>query len=136
LLFALLAVLTLAGQEPTHFSQVMGGPRAYNVYLPANYAASQKRYPVIYWMHSYEAGNDTRGEQLAAYAAKHDVIIVDSGPADTSGNYRLYLPELVDEVDRSLRTIADRDHRGYRGSMSRDCWPCGRHRRPPTSLPA
>src|SRR2546429_5846113 len=38
---------TLFRSERTHFSQVMRGPRAYRVYLPAAYAASPKRYPVI-----------------------------------------------------------------------------------------
>jgi predicted peptidase len=42
------------GQEFSHFSQVMGGERLYRVYLPQGYAGSQKRYPVIYWLHGYE----------------------------------------------------------------------------------
>jgi Putative esterase len=114
-LFALLHIATLAAQDQTHFSQVMGSPRSYRVHLPAGYAASQKRYPVIYWLHSYEAGDEARDAQLAAYAAKHDAIIIDSGPAETSGNYPLYLPELAEHIDSTLRTIADRDHRGVSG---------------------
>lgn len=93
----------------------MGGMRTYHVYLPARYAASQKRYPVIYWLHGYEAGGDERAAQLAAWTAKHDAIVVDSGPADTSGNYPLYLPELAGRVDRTLRTVADRGHRAVSG---------------------
>src|SRR4030081_3634602 len=93
----------------------MGGLRSYRVHLPANYAASKKPYPVIYWLHAYEAGGDERDTQLAGYAAAHDVLIVDSGPADASGNYPLYLPELADHIAPTFRTTPDRDHRAFSG---------------------
>jgi hypothetical protein len=115
LLGSLIPVLLLCAQEQTHLSQVMGGMRSYHVYLPAQYAASAKRYPVIYWLHGYEAGEDERAAQLAAWTAKHDAIVIDSGPADTSGNYPLYLAELADRVDGTLRTVADRGHRAVSG---------------------
>lgn len=89
--------------------------RSYHVYLPAGYAGSPKRYPVIYWLHGYESGADERSAQLAAWTAKHPAIVIDSGPAETSGNYPLYLPELADRVDHTLRTLADRDHRAVSG---------------------
>jgi hypothetical protein len=114
-LLAFAFALTLSAQERTHPSQVLGGLRSFRVHLPANYAASKKPYPVIYWLHAYEAGADARDTQLAAYAATHEVILVDSGPAETSGNYPLYLPELADHIDRSFRTMADRDHRAVSG---------------------
>ncbi len=110
-----LLVSLLPAQEQTHLSQVMGGTRSYHVYLPARYAASQQRYPVIYWLHGYESGAEERAAQLAAWTVKHDAIVVDSGPAETSGNYPLYLPELASRVDRTLRTIANRDHRAASG---------------------
>src|SRR5438105_10235383 len=93
---AFVFALTLTAQERTHPSQVMGGLRSYRIHLPANYATSKKAYAVIYWLHAYEAGDEARDAQLAAYAAAHDVILVDSGPAEASGNYPLYLPELAD----------------------------------------
>src|SRR5437870_2612047 len=105
----------VSGQELTHPSQVMGTPRTYHVYLPAKYATGKVRYPVIYWLHGYEAGEEERAGQLAAYAAGHEVILVDAGPAESSGNFPLYLPELVEQVDRTLRTVADREHRGVSG---------------------
>jgi hypothetical protein len=115
LLTAVISILLLSAQEQTHPSQVMNGMRSYRVHLPANYATSQKRYPVIYWLHGYEAGGDERSAQLTAWAAKHDAIVIDSGPVETSGNYPLYLPELADRVDRTLRTIPGREHRGVAG---------------------
>ncbi len=106
-------------QEQTHRSQVMASTRAYRVYLPPAYPTSRAtRYPVIYWFHGYEAENPARDAALAAYVAAHPVIIVYSGPADTSGQFPLYFPELIEHVDKTLRTIPDRDHRAVTGSAA------------------
>lgn len=120
LLAGLLALSALQAQGPQdlkHFSQVMGAERVYRVYLPATYAASQKRYPAIYWFHGYEASNirDAHMKAFADYVAAHDVVLVDSGPAETPGQFPLYFPELVERVDGSFRTVPDRDHRGVSG---------------------
>jgi hypothetical protein len=103
-------------QDLNHRSQVMNGVRAYRVYLPPDYAKSQKRYPVIYWFHGYEALDEGRDAALAAYVGGHDVILVDSGPVETTGTFPLYFPELIERIDSTLRTIADRDHRGVTGA--------------------
>jgi hypothetical protein len=106
-------------QERTHRSQVMAGARAYRVYLPPAYATSRAaRYPVIYWFHGYEAENSARDAALGAYVAAHPVIVVDSGPADTAGQFPLYFPELIEHIDRTLRTIPNRDHRAVTGSAA------------------
>ena len=95
----------------------MAGARAYRVYLPGAYATSRTtRYPVIYWFHGYEPEDETRDAGLAAYVAAHPVIVVDSGPADTTGQFPLYFPELIEHIDKTLRTIPDRDHRAVTGS--------------------
>ena len=95
----------------------MAGARAYRVYLPPAYATSRTtRYPVIYWFHGYEPENEARDAALAAYVAAHPVIVVDSGPADTTGQFPLYFPELIEHIDKTLRTIPDRDHRAVTGS--------------------
>jgi hypothetical protein len=44
--------------------------------------------------------------------------VVDSGPADTTGQFPLYFPELIEHIDKTLRTIADRDHRAVTGSAA------------------
>src|ERR1022692_3163535 len=106
-------------QEGTHRSVVMAGARAYRVYLPPAYATSRTaRYPVIYWFHGYEAENEGRDRALGAYVGAHPVIVVDSGPADTTGQFPLYFPELIEHIDQTLRTIADRDHRAVTGSAA------------------
>jgi len=95
----------------------MASARAYRVYLPPAYGTAKTvRYPVIYWLHGYEPENETRDKEIATWVATHAAIVVDSGPADTTGNFPIYLPELVEQVDRTLRTIADRAHRGVTGS--------------------
>jgi hypothetical protein len=110
---------TVQPQERTHRSVVMAGVRAYRVYLPPAYATSRAaRYPVIYWFHGYEAENDARDRAIGAYVATHPVIVVDSGPADTTGQFPLYFPELIEHIDQTLRTIRDRDHRAVTGSAA------------------
>jgi hypothetical protein len=103
-------------QDLSHRSQVMDGARAYRVYLPPDYAKSQKRYPVVYRFHGYDAEDAARDTALAVYVGTHDLILVDSGPVETTGTFPLYFPELAEHIDRTLRTIADRDHRGVMGA--------------------
>src|SRR5215469_13219647 len=120
LLAGLLAFSALHAQEPqdlTHFSQVMGADRVYRVYLPTGYADSQKRYPAIYWFHGFESSDlrDAHSKAFAEYVASHEVVVVDSGPVETVGQFPLYFPELVEHIDQTIRTIPDRDHRGVSG---------------------
>jgi len=119
ILIALTATAQPAGliHDLTHRSQVMAGARAYRVYLPGAYATSRTaRYPVIYWFHGFEPENEARDASLAAYVAAHSVIVVDSGPAETTGQFPLYFPELIEHIDKTLRTIPNRDHRAVTGS--------------------
>ena len=109
-----------AVQDSSHFSQVLGGDRAYRVYLPPSYASSQSRYPVIYWFHGFEQAADVASytPEIVSYVGAHDVIVVNSGPVETTGMYPLYFPELVNRIDSTLRTIADRDHRAATGYLA------------------
>ena len=99
----------------THNSQAMNGPRVYQAILPGAYATSQKRYPVIYWLHGYEQTDAAREAEIAAFVTTHDAIVIKAGPVETTGPFAMYLPELTDHIDRTLRTVADRDHRGVTG---------------------
>ena len=104
-------------QEVTHLSQVMGAERVYRVFYPKAYPGGAKRYPVIYWLHGFEAAavRDSYSAAIEKYVTAHDVLVVDAGPAETTGNFPMYVTELVDRVDQTLRTIPDRDHRGITG---------------------
>jgi hypothetical protein len=102
--------------ERSHRSQVMGDMRTYRIFLPPAYnSARTTRYPVIYWFHGYERIDPARDQILSGYVAAHPVIVVDSGPIETTGSFPLYFPELVQDVDRAFRTIADRGHRAVTG---------------------
>ena len=107
-------------QDLTHSSRVLAGERAYRVYLPPAYAASETRYPVIYWFHGFEQAGDIDAyeRQIAAYVGTHDVIVVNAGPVAATGVYPLYFPELVERIDGTLRTVADRDHRAVTGYLA------------------
>jgi enterochelin esterase-like enzyme len=87
-------------QQQVHFSQVMNANRAYRVFLPATYAASQKRYPVLYWFHGYESSAEVNAysKDISDYLLAH-----------------VYVQELMDQIDHTLRTVADRDNRGVSG---------------------
>ncbi|HEY2017912.1 MAG TPA: alpha/beta fold hydrolase [Bryobacteraceae bacterium] len=102
-------------QDLTHFSQVMNTTRSYQALLPPAYASSQKRYPVIYWLHGYEQSSEQREAEVAKYVGSHDVIVVNVRPVETAGAFPLYFPELADHIDKTLRTIPGRDHRGVTG---------------------
>src|SRR5579862_5023778 len=128
-------------QDRTHDSQVFGETRNYRIFLPPDYATSGKRYPVIYWFHgwserynkpvdqpkdrNYDEGSDYGGDTIGAYVGGHDVIVVkwdgynprpyNISPVETSRQFPLYFPELVDYIDTNYRTIADREHRATSG---------------------
>lgn len=79
-------------QDRTHESQVFGETRQYRIFLPPDYGASGKRYPVIYWFHgysersnkpvagrddrNYDSGTDYGGDNIANYVGAHGVIVV------------------------------------------------------------
>lgn len=119
---ALLLLLTLIWQNPpavrelSHPSQVLGADRRYIAVVPPSYDKSQKRYPVLYWFYGYEQSDDDRTRRIAAHAAQHEYIVVSAGPVETTGEFPLYFPELVDHVDRTLRTVPDRTCRAVAGA--------------------
>ena len=102
-------------QDLTHTSQVLGGERAYRIAVPPSYAGSRKRYPVLYWLYGYQQSPPDFQGPLGAFCVAHDVVGVSVGPVDTVGAYPLYLPELIDHIDRTLRTVPDRAHRAISG---------------------
>jgi hypothetical protein len=137
-------------EDRSHQSEVLGEERHYRVFLPPDYASSEKRYPVIYWFHgwserynrpprsqpdrNYDEGEGFyRGDTISRFVATHDVIVVkwdgynprkpgedylrpyNVSPVETARQFPLYFPELVDHIDRTYRTIADREHRATAG---------------------
>jgi hypothetical protein len=82
---------------------------------------------------NYDSGTDYGGDNLANFVGTHDVIVVkwdgfnprfngdnykrpyNISPVETTRQFPLYFPELVDFIDANYRTIADRDHRATAG---------------------
>jgi len=132
-----------------HYSNVFGEIRNFRIFLPPGYSENnQKRYPVIYFYHgwsqryfgsgpdgynSFEKGDDNNGDNIAAFVADNEVIVVkpdgynrspgeeyylrpyNIGPVETYRQYPLYFPELVSYVDANYRTVPDRNHRAISG---------------------
>lgn len=110
-------------------SKLMGRKMPYRVVLPPDYNISNEiaRYPVIYLLHGLTGHytNWTDKTQLAKYALNHKFIIVtpegDNGwytdsIANANDKYESYIvKELIPEIDKKFRTLADREHRMIAG---------------------
>lgn len=113
-----------------HNSKLMSREMPYRVIFPFSYKnrkESGKRYAVVYLLHGLSGHFDnwTDKTKLALYAKNYDYIIImpeggdgwytDSAtvPADKYESY--VIEELIPEVDKKFRTIADREHRVIAG---------------------
>ncbi len=110
-------------------SKLTGREMPYRVITPPEYnrANEAKRYSVIFLLHGLTGHYDnwTDKTKLAEYAADHNFIIVT--PEGNNGwytdsvsvandKYESYIvKELIPEIDKTFRTIADRDHRAIAG---------------------
>ncbi|MCX6624573.1 MAG: alpha/beta hydrolase-fold protein [Acidobacteria bacterium] len=128
--------------DRTHPSKIFAGPRHYRIFLPPDYAASAKAYPVVYYFHGsadrytlekYDNGTDTV-PKIAAFVAGHDLIVVavdgyvaksypgfyggspwDIGSKDPEYDFGEYFREMVAHIDGNYRTLTDRRNRGTSG---------------------
>ena len=110
--------------------------RKYEVYLPDGYAQSDKRYPVIYFLHTFFEnetaffGNHNGNALLDKAIANGDIgeVIVVTADFSTqvgssiyanspvTGNWRDFMvEELVPHIDATYRTLAKRESRGIVG---------------------
>lgn len=129
-------------EDRTLPSRVFGQPRNYRIFLPADYHAGSRRYPVIYYFHGhsdrytlerYDEGKDTV-PRIARFVASNPVIVVavdgyvaedyqgfyGGSPWDVrehGGKYDFgeHFKELVSHVDASFRTLASRRSRATSG---------------------
>lgn len=103
-----------------------GGQRLFAILLPASYAESGRRYPVVYLFHG--GGQDHTAfmarTRFAPMARRHEVIVVMPAadrnygalsPGLQAGYHDFVAGELVDYVDATYRTIAARDRRAIGG---------------------
>ena len=105
-------------------SRLMGREMPYRVVVPDDYETKPTdRFSVIYLLHGLTGHyNDwTDSGNIIPLASKHNVIFVtpegDDGwytdnPAKINDMYESYIiRELIPEIDKSFRTLPDRDHR-------------------------
>src|SRR5215208_832284 len=115
-------------------SPAMGEDIAYNVYLPAGYASSSKRYPVIYLLHgrgdSMSAWTQVKGmldDMIAAGDIPPTIAIMPDAPWSSRASYYVdsayrgadpgrpvetaFTQDLIAHVDSTYRTLASRDGR-------------------------
>jgi len=114
-------------KDAAFHSAALNREMRYRIYLPHNYAAATRRYPVMYLLHglfgSYE--NWDTLTNLASYASGMDWVIVmpDAGdswytnsatvPPDKFEDY--VAKDLMTEIDEKYRTIRDRHARAIAG---------------------
>ncbi len=125
--------------EVSFASPVLGGTRYYKIYLPAGYAGSGLRYPVIYLLHgrgdtlSSWDRNKTLLDELIASGRMHATIaIMPDAPSSDRGGYWVdsaytnpqlpgaqietaFIRELLPHVDATYRTLAQREARALGG---------------------
>lgn len=125
-------------QDKTHYSNVFGKEKTYRLYLPDNYAQSDKKFPVVYFFHGWggryfkDDNAKLEYEMLGELVNKYQVILVmwdgnitESDPRpynigdhkDVKYNIQMkdYFPELVSYIDSTYQTLTDRGHRGIIG---------------------
>ena len=110
-------------------STLMGRPVSYNVFLPLGYVGegSRERYPVVFLLHGL-MGNYTNWAEKTDFTwklpnLKAVIVMPDGGDgwytdssSKASDKYESYLiQELIPEIDKKFRTIADREHRAIAG---------------------
>ncbi|HYH85252.1 MAG TPA: alpha/beta hydrolase family protein [Pyrinomonadaceae bacterium] len=111
-------------------SALVGKSLPYSVVLPPGYGlftSRATRYSVVYFLHGWGGRYDSwlKSTSLARYAAEHQLIVVTpegangwwtDGASGASDKFESYiLQELIPEVDRRFRTIANRRGRGVAG---------------------
>lgn len=105
-------------------SKLMAREMPYRVALPKNYSADgQMRFPVVFLLHGLTGHYDNWGDKtkIAEYLTPYNFIVVmpegnDGWYTDSAtvpnDKYESYITqELIPEVDKNFRTVADRDHR-------------------------
>jgi enterochelin esterase-like enzyme len=115
-------------------SAVMGEDISYNVYLPAGYSNTAKRYPVLYLLHgrgdSMGAWTQVKGkldELIANHEIPATIAIMPDAPWSQRASYYVdsaysgadrgrpvetaFTTDLINHVDSTYRTIASRDGR-------------------------
>ncbi|TMI87108.1 MAG: hypothetical protein E6H06_20145 [Bacteroidetes bacterium] len=93
--------------DSRHYSNVFGEIRNYRIFLPPGYFDnSQKKYPVIYFLHgwsqryfgdggeayaSFDKGSQNNGDNIANFVSAHEVIVVKSDGYNRGPDEKYYV---------------------------------------------
>lgn len=99
------------------------------IYLPPSYYHTEKRYPVIYYLHGFGAAPGSAAaeqsfidEAVLQGGAKEFIIVEPGGGyfysnSPVSGNWEDYIvDELITYIDETYRTISSKEGRGIAGN--------------------
>jgi len=124
---------------PTHLNDVEKGPKGrlnpfeldskllgdkveVSVYLPAGYNSGSKRYPVVY-VHGGKKARErghwvtTLDNEVGKSITPLIVVFFDANARGKEAQYgQMFASELIPEVDKKYRTLADADHRAVAGT--------------------
>jgi enterochelin esterase-like enzyme len=126
------AATEAAALQASFPSRALARPVPFSVYLPAGYATSKLRYPVVYFLHGLPAsGSAYLGAgwvaQTVAQLGRRAIVVVPQGASDkdTDPEYHDWGPgenwetalgvELPEYVDAHYRTVAKRSGRAIVG---------------------
>lgn len=109
-------------------SKLMGREMPYNVVLPPGYETEkQSRFPVLYLLHGLSGSYQdwAKRTKLIEYAAERRLIVVNPEGGDgfytdsatqPNAKYESYIvQELIPEIDKNFRTVAERRGRAIAG---------------------
>ncbi|MGI8467553.1 MAG: alpha/beta hydrolase [Pyrinomonadaceae bacterium] len=127
-MFAAQTANTVSASDYKSSSKLMARQMPYRVMLPPNYATdTQTRFPVIYLLHGLTGHFDNWSDKtkLAEYLAPYNFIVVmpegndgwytDSATVPNDKYESYIIQELIPEIDKNFRTLADREHRAIAG---------------------
>ena len=127
-----IAMVCSAQTDTFHYSKVFSANKPYRIFLPSDYYNSQKRYPVIYFFHGNQGTEKfvkQDAQQLVNEAAV--ILVAWNGRSESADmrpynagyhsnvkyqvQFKDYFLEFVHHIDRTYRTIGDREHRALIG---------------------
>lgn len=105
----------------TFYSKIYAHEIGYNIYLPADYEHSNKRYPVVYHIHGWTGNESTEIEPMESICRSRNAITVFVNHAHVTGNVwelpnaPMDVNELIPHIDSTYRTLASREGRSITG---------------------
>lgn len=114
-------------------SNFLGRENKFSIYLPADYATSQRRYPVLYLLHGYSGNendwiqsgeaNRTADKMIANGEIPDMVIVMPDGQNSWYVNQEVgtekyadfFIKEFIPYIDKNYRTKAEKGYRAISG---------------------